>query len=194
MDKLRIILASGSPRRKELLSNMGIKFEVIVSQEEEDMTQNFTYRTLAKHLARQKAESVFKNITGDCVVIGSDTMVVYDGKKLGKPKDEKEARGMLDLISGNQHKVATGLCVFIRRNGEIKNYNICSVTSVYVSKLSPEDIDWYIFTNEWCDKAGSYAIQGYFSKFIEKINGDYNTVVGLPCNEIYKIFRKENIL
>ena len=190
---MRIVLASGSPRRKELLSNMGLEFEVIVSNEEEDMTQNVSYKTLAKILSRQKAESVLKNINDDCVVIGADTMVVRKGKKLGKPKNSDDAREMLKLISGGHHKVATGLCVFIKRNGVIKEYNICSSTDVKISKLSESDLDWYINTNEWCDKAGSYAIQGYFAKFIEKINGDYNTVVGLPCNIIYKILRKENL-
>lgn len=191
---MKIILASASPRRKELLSSMGVEFETIVSDVEEKIDNKLNYKKMAEELSFQKAQNVFSSLQGDRLVIGSDTMVVYKNKIYGKPKNEEEAKQMLMQLSGKVHLVVTGLCVLINRAGEQIKYATHEVTKVYFKQLSEKDIETYIATGEPMDKAGAYAIQGISGKFVDKINGNYASVVGLPTNKLFDILKKENIL
>lgn len=191
---MRIILASASPRRKELLSSFGVNFETIVSDVDEKVDKNLDYKALAEELSRQKAQAVFEKTDGDRIVIGSDTMVVYEGEIFGKPKDKQDAHRMLAMLSGKKHFVVTGLCVVVSRKGEEKWYVTHEVTEVYFKNISSKDIDLYIETGEPMDKAGAYAIQGISGKFVDKIHGNYASVVGLPTNLLFDIFKQENII
>ncbi len=169
-----LILASNSPRRKELLKMLGYNF--IVRASDCDETTDITNpKELVKELSLRKAQSIIHD--EDDVVIGSDTVVAINNKILGKPKDKKDAENMLKMLSGNTHTVYTGVTV-IKGNLKITE---CIGCDVYFKPLSQKEIDAYIATEEPMDKAGAYAIQGKGSAFIEKINGDYFTVVGLPC-------------
>lgn len=191
---MKIVLASASPRRKELLSSMGVEFETIVSDIEEKMDDKLNYKKMAEELSFQKAQNVFNTLQGDRLVIGSDTMVVYKNKIFGKPKDKEEAKQMLMQLSGKSHVVVTGLCVLINRADEQIKYVTHEVTKVHFKRISEKDIETYIATGEPMDKAGAYAIQGISGKFIDKINGNYASVVGLPTNKLFDILKKENIL
>lgn len=191
---MRIILASKSPRRQELLSLMGLKYEVIPSLKDEDMTQHLKLNKLSESLAEQKADDVFNQTKGDRVIIGSDTMVVVKGKLFGKPKNDKEAKQMLKTLSDNWHKVITSLCVIIEKNGKINKYLTHDITKVKFLKLSDDIIDNYLKVGEHKDKAGAYAVQGKSGMFIEKINGSYATVIGLPTHLLFQILHKENLL
>lgn len=189
---MKVVLASGSPRRKELLGNIFDEFEVIPSTVEENI--EFTnVEDYVKELAFIKAKDVFEMIKNsysnssdnELLVIGSDTVVYNDGKVLGKPANEEDAKEMIRLLAGKKHQVYTGVCL-------IKNIEDTSVktfavkTDVYVDDISDEEIELYVATGDPLDKAGSYGIQGVFSKHIRKIDGDYFNVVGLPVNEIYR--------
>lgn len=176
----KLILASGSPRRKELLGNLGYEFEVITSEVDETLNVENDLVEEIKKLSYRKAYAVFKDHR-EAVVIGSDTMVTLDGKRLGKPHDEREAFDMLKTLSDNTHEVITAVTI-ISCEGHDTFANISKVT---MSKMSDEEIYQYIKTGEPMDKAGSYAIQGLGSKFIKSIEGDYYSIVGLPVCDIY---------
>ena len=192
---MRIILASSSPRRKELLSLMGIKdFEIITPKKDEDMTVKMSINKLSEILSKQKAQEVFDSTSGDRLVIGSDCMVSFEGKKLGKPHDRLDAYNMLSSLSGKWHNVVTGLCVMVQDGDRQTTYLTHSVTRVKFKKLSSDGINAYLDTNEYKDKAGAYAIQGTSGMFVEKIIGNMSTVIGLPTNKLYDIFIKENLL
>lgn len=191
---MKVILASASPRRKELLENMGVEFEIITSNIEEVRNEKLSLGKQIEDLAFQKANAVFKTTTGDRLVIGSDTIVCLGKQIFGKPKNEAEGREMLSSLSGKSHKVITGLCVLVDRNGVVTEYKDHHTAKIYFRKISSEEIDKYIKTNEYADKAGAYAIQGKSSVFIDKIKGNYFSVVGLPIHLLYDILRKENIL
>lgn len=191
---MKVILASASPRRKELLGNMGVDFEIITSNIEEVRNEKLSLGKQIEDLAFQKANAVFKTTTGDRLVIGSDTIVCLGKKIFGKPKNEAEGREMLSSLSGKSHKVITGLCVLVERNENITEYKVHHTAKIYFRKITAEEIDKYIKTNEYADKAGAYAIQGKSSVFIDKIKGNYFSVVGLPIHLLYDILRKENIL
>lgn len=191
---MKIILASQSPRRKELLSLMGITFDTMPSNKEENMHQHLRLNRLSESLAEQKADDIFNQTSGDRIVIGSDTMVVVKGKLFGKPKDDIEAKKMLQTLSGNWHKVITSLCVIIEKNGSIKRYVTHDISKVKFLKLSDKIIDNYLQYGEHKDKAGAYAVQGRSGMFIEKIKGSYATVIGLPTHLLFQILHKENIL
>ncbi|MBO5884265.1 MAG: septum formation protein Maf [Clostridia bacterium] len=191
---MKIILASSSPRRKELLSLMGLEFEVVKPENDEDMKQKIKFTKLSEILSEQKAKEVFDKTNGDRIVIGSDCMVFSKNKLLGKPQDDKAAFDMIKLISGSWHKVVTGLCVMVERNGEQKIYNTHDVTKVKFKKLNTEAINDYLSKNDHSDKAGAYAIQGKAGMYVEKINGNLSTVVGIPTHKLYDILKQENIL
>lgn len=191
---MKIILASKSPRRKELLSNMVDNFDIIESNYQEDMTLKLSNKDLVKELAFQKANEVFSRTDGDRCVIGSDTIVVVNNKRAGKPKTKQEAKQMLEELSGKSHFVYTGLSVIICRNGKKKCYNKVSSTKVFFKKLTNEEIQSYIDSGEPMDKAGAYGIQGYAGNFVKKIDGCYFSVVGLPTNLLYEILKKESII
>ena len=183
---MKFILASKSPRRKEILENLGYDFEIIVAQTDENSDIKDPEK-LVTELAKRKALAV-KESQGktDKIILASDTVVATESSILGKPKNEQEAREMLELLSGKKHSVYSGICLI---KGEIILADFCK-TDVYFDKLDKADIDKYIATNEWTDKAGAYAIQGKASVFVKKIDGDYFNVVGLPANLLHNMLKE----
>ena len=194
MEQMKIILASKSPRRVELLQLMGLKFEIIPSDAEEDNNQKIKLVKLSKSLSLLKAKDVFDKTSGNRVVIGSDTLVCVNGKYLGKPKSREDGFNMLKSLSGKTHKVITSLCVMIEKDGEIKTYNTHDIAKVTFLKLSDESINNYLNCNEYKDKAGAYAVQGRSGMFIKKINGSFASVMGLPTHLLFEILKKENLI
>lgn len=191
---MKIILASQSPRRKELLGLMRLTFEIMPSDTEEDMNQKLPIGKLSEVLSEQKAKDIFNKTTGDRVVIGSDCMVYVKGKIFGKPKNDEEATKMLKTLSGSWHKVVTGLCVIVEREGEVKKYCTHDITKVKFIKLTDQMISNYLKMGEHKDKAGAYAVQGYSGMFVEKLNGNYSTVIGIPTHKLFQILHKENLI
>ena len=199
----KIILASQSPRRRELLAQIGVPFTVEVSDTDENVSGTDP-KVIVQELARRKALAVASRHAGETVtVIGADTIVVREGEILGKPRDPADARRMLRELSGNAHQVYTGVCV-IEVSAERSNtgeeddgpeHDVCPQcrensfaerTDVFVAPLTDAEIDAYISTGEPFDKAGSYGIQGIFARHIEKIDGDYTNVVGLPVGRLWR--------
>ncbi len=183
-----LILASKSPRRKELLKQIGIPFVVVVSDAEEVSGNSWTPAALVVENAKRKARAVAEKYP-DSPVLGADTVVSSEGKIFGKPKDKDEARKMLTALSGKMHEVTTGLAL-INRN-EIRTTNV--TTKVFFDTMTKADIDAYIATEESMDKAGAYAIQGKAARFIEKIEGSYSNVVGLPLNALIQLSKDLNL-
>ena len=192
---MKIILASKSPRRKELLSQVGYTYECVVSEKEEN-TDAVQPSDVVKELSQQKAEDVCAKIEKegqmeeDCLVIGADTIVAKDSEIFGKPKDTEDARRMLSALQGREHSVWTGVTLIYLRDGKKKKKVFAEETKVHMYSMSEQEIEEYIRTKEPEDKAGAYAIQGYAAKFIKKIDGDYNNVVGLPVARIYQELKK----
>lgn len=178
---MRVILASSSPRRSMILEQAGIAFEVCASGCEEVITSNVPSEVV-EELSYQKAADVAVEYPEDALVIGADTVVAYDGKILGKPKDREDAIAMISMLQGNVHQVFTGVTLVYE--GEF--YSFHAVTDVTVEKMTLEEILRYIDTGEPFDKAGAYAIQGHFGRYISGINGEYNNVVGFPIARIVK--------
>ena len=189
-DMKTIILASASPRRKELLEQIGLKFEVEPSNYEENLNSELEPRELAKSLSLKKAELVARN-RKDALVIAADTFVVLEGKILGKPQTETIARKMLEAISGKQHSVITGFTII--DTGSHKALSRSVATKVYIRKLTSNEIDAYVKSKEPLDKAGAYAIQGLGSVIVEKIEGDYFNVVGLPLSALSESLKEFGI-
>lgn len=187
---MKIILASKSPRRKELLDLLKIKYEVIVSNAEEKVEEGLAIEETAKKLSYIKAKTVFDQITGDRIVIGSDTMVVKDGKIYGKPKDKGDAYKILQELNGQKHQVITGLAILVEKDNKLEEYLDYDIAEVYLKNMDEKEIMDWIATGDAMDKAGAYAIQGSFSVFIEKINGNYASVMGLPIHKVYDILKK----
>ena len=185
--KTRIVLASTSPRRSELLAAAGIEFEVIAGAVNELPFHAEAPADYIMRLARAKAVDVARNFK-DGLFIGADTIVVLDGKLLGKPADEQEARTMLRQLSGRWHAVMTGLSLF--DGGSHREVADFDKTLVRMAKLADQEIDWYVATGEPFDKAGGYAIQGRASVFVEEIAGNYHNVVGLPVPLLYRLARQ----
>lgn len=177
----KLILASQSPRRRELLEKCGIPFICEPADIDETITEGNDLSDEIHRLSRRKAEAVLA-LHPDAVIIGSDTIVAVDGKVLGKPKDRNEAREMLQMLSGNTHQVITGLCVISSR----RCFQDVSVSHVTFAPLSSEEIDAYVSSGECDDKAGAYAIQGGAGRFITNIDGDYYAIMGLPLNSVYE--------
>lgn len=178
MDK-KIILASASPRRRDILTQVGIDFAIDVSDCEEIITEKEPDR-IVMQLSSDKALSVAKRHDKDSVIIGADTVVAVDGKILGKPKDFEDAFDMIKSIQGKSHSVYTGVTILYR------DTKICFAeeSKVYVYDMTDDEIVAYIETGDGEGKAGSYAIQGVFAKYIKKIDGDYYNIVGLPVARI----------
>lgn len=187
----KIILASESPRRKELLCQVGLEPEVIPSQIEEVITSEKPER-IVKELSRQKAEQVAKELSqrsaaegmdrSHTVILGADTVVAVDGRILGKPATEEAAVQMIELLQGRGHQVYTGVTMIFGADGE--RLTFAERTDVHVCSMSQEQIESYVATGEPMDKAGAYGIQGRFAAFILGIEGDYNNVVGLPVGRV----------
>ncbi len=189
---MKIILASKSPRRKELMDMLNLKYEVIVSDAEEILEEGLKIEEQAKRLSYIKAKTVFNETTGDRIVIGSDTMVIKDGKIYGKPKNEEDAFRILKELNGSKHQVITGLAILVERSGKYQEYLDYDITEIYFKNMTDEEIKNWIATGEAIDKAGAYAVQGKFSVFIEKINGNYWSVMGLPIHKVYDILKVVN--
>ena len=179
----KIILASASPRRKELLTTAGVEFEVLVSEADETIPEGTAPRDAAMMTAEKKALAVAENRDG--IVIGADTIVVIDDKILGKPKDEADAFGMLRLLSGREHEVITGVCI---TDGE-KTEKFAQVSKVRFYDLTDDEITAYVATKEPMDKAGAYGIQGKGCVLVESIEGDYFNIVGLPVAATVRALR-----
>ena len=187
---MKYILASASPRRKELLAKIGIEYNVITSDVEEK-TAKTDPREIVIELALLKANDVFeKNADEDTMVIGSDTIVVYKEEILGKPVDEDDARDMLSMLSDRTHQVYTGVALICTENGVKKVNTFYECTDVTFYPVSREDIDKYVASKDPLDKAGSYGIQSDFAIHIKEIHGDYNNVVGLPVGRLYQELKK----
>jgi len=183
------VLASKSPRRKELLKKIGVQAEIMRADVDESSIGNIPPERLVAELALLKATDVAKYFCGDTYVIGADTVVCLGGEILGKPRNIEDAKRMLRLLSGNKHSVYTGYCVVHCKSGNmVSKYE---KTDVYFKELSDREIDAYIKTREPMDKAGAYGIQEKGSLFVEKIDGDYFNVVGLPVCALAKLFENE---
>ena len=181
----KLILASNSPRRRELLEQIGVEFEVIPSNAEEKVTKQEPSEVV-EELSRQKAEDVAAAVE-DGIVLGADTVVCQDGQIMGKPKDEADAKQMLQKLQGEEHSVYTGVTILVKGNGAVQHVQTFSQeTKVYVYEMTDEEIDRYIATGEPLDKAGAYGIQGRFAAYVDGIEGDYNNVVGLPVSAVWQ--------
>ena len=183
MSGQRIILASGSPRRVELLARITPDFLVVQSAIEEKASGSPEEQVI--HLARAKARDVARKHKG--IVIGADTVVALDGEVLGKPRSRDEARSMLGRLSGREHVVLTGLCVL--STGERKEAEACERTAVRFRALDDGEIEAYLDSGEYADKAGAYAIQGRGALLVEGITGDFWNVMGLPLTRLYLLLR-----
>lgn len=213
----RIILGSASPRRKELLEQIGIEFEIVVSSKEESY-QSTEPEEIVKELALMKAENVAEELArkekgshdlreNDCtetvlvsggdetvggylrnvLILGADTIVVRDGEILGKPSDEEAASAMLESLQGKMHQVYTGVAILdFNGNGERQAVCHAEETKVYVHEMTEEEIRRYLAVGESMDKAGAYGVQGKFAAYIDRIEGDYYNVVGLPVAYVYQ--------
>lgn len=186
----KIILASKSKQRKKLLKIIGLDFKIEKSNYIEDMTEKLPAHKLAQKLALGKAKNVAQKHK-NAIVIGADTFVVLGKEFLGKPHTPQKAREMLKKISGKKHQLITGIAIIdTKKNKTITDYEI---TEVWMKKMSDKEIKKYIKTGEPLDKAGGYAIQKLGCLFIEKINGGYTNVVGLPINKIYEHLLKLDV-
>ena len=179
---MKLVLASKSPRRSEILKNAGYEFTVRVADADETIPDGTKPEDAVVFLAARKAMAVER--ADDETVLGADTIVVLDDKILGKPKDREDAYNMLKSLSGRAHSVFTGVCII--ENG--KSMTFAEETQVEFLSLTDKEIYEYIDTNDCYDKAGAYGIQGYASKFIRRISGDYFNVVGLPISAIFEKF------
>ena len=187
---MNLILASGSPRRKELLERMGLTFTVKTADIDETLVPGLSAAEQVKRLSRRKAGAVARMTADkDAVILSADTVVVLDGKILGKPRDKADAARMLLALSGRSHRVLTGVTVLSGADMETR----CEETEVYFRPLSQGEIDAYIATGEPMDKAGAYGIQGYAALFVEKLVGDYYNVMGLPVCSAALMLRRAGI-
>jgi septum formation protein len=182
----KVVLASSSPRRKEILDAVGWPYEAIVAGIDESVHPNEEPAAYVQRLARSKAEAVAARLHQG-LVLGADTTVVVESQILGQPEDDEDARRMLRLLNGKWHEVLTGVAV-VRVGGETRvDYE---TTRVRFAEMSAEEIDWYVATGEARGKAGAYGIQGAAGLFIEEIQGDYFNIVGLPIRLAYELAAK----
>ena len=183
---MRLVLASASPRRAELLRAAGFDFEAIPAHVDEAMDAEETPDGYARRVAQLKAEAVAVRAPGR-PVLGADTIVVVDHQVLGKPADVDEAKQMLRLLSGRAHIVLTAVCLLNPAAGARRVQTGVARTTVEFAPLSPEEVDWYAASGEPLDKAGAYAVQGLAARFVTRIEGSYSNVVGLPVAVVYDL-------
>lgn len=185
---MKIILASASPRRKELLSKIGLNFEVIPSNYDEKLSDDiFSYEKI-ENLALNKAKDVAERITDDAIIISADTVVVLDRKILGKPHSKQQAGEMISALSGKTHEVITSIAMINTKTN--KTLIKSTATKVTFREIEPEEIEEYTNTDEPYDKAGAYAAQGLAAIFIEKIEGCFNNVVGISVFEVNRMLKE----
>ena len=184
MDKsYKIILASQSPRRAEILRMIGVNFKVDSSNINEEINQKIEQNEIAIIISKAKAEKISQKYPNN-IIIGADTIVVNNEKIFGKPKDKNESKKMLKALSGNCHKVITGVTIMNKKLGVLKTFS--ETTKVFVKKIPRNQIEFYVNNYNTLDKAGSYGIQEWFSVWIKKINGCYYNVMGLPVSKLHK--------
>lgn len=216
MSEYKIVLASASPRRQELLEQIGLTFLVCPSHREERVTQTRP-EFIVQELSKQKAEDIFSQLSDGgedaalsegmepaasgwqrerALVIGADTIVACDGQIMGKPKDEADACRMLSALQGRSHQVYTGVTVIYQKEEgrEAERFTFYECTEVNFYPMSPEEISAYVATKEPMDKAGAYGIQGRCAAHISGICGDYNNVVGLPTGRLYQELHRRGLL
>lgn len=210
MSKYRIVLASASPRRRELLSQIGLAFEVCPSKKEEKVTGKDP-AGVVEELSLQKAQDIYERLTGEnrapqdaaaaaclppVLVIGADTIVAFEGQIMGKPKDREEACRMLLRLQGQKHQVYTGVTLIWQENGSVPGgyLTFSECTDVYFYPMENTEIEAYVDTGDPMDKAGAYGIQGRCAAHIKGIVGDYNNVVGLPAGRLYQEMHRRNLL
>ena len=191
---MRLILASASPRRAELLRAAGYSFDVVVVDVDERVRPDESPQDYVRRLAMEKSARAYDAVSGrsrrppegrHSVILAADTAVVVDGEILGKPVDDEDARRMLRRLSGREHEVMTGVSL---RAAEVESGGV-ETTRVEVARLSSDDVEWYVRSGEGRDKAGAYAIQGLASRFIPRISGSYSNVVGLPVATVSRLLR-----
>jgi septum formation protein len=196
---MRLVLASASPRRAELLRAAGFAFEILAVDLDERVRDGEPAPAYVDRLAREKAGAAMQSLVArsfpcgpdrtslqDLVVLGADTAVVVDGTIFGKPRDDGDAAAMLVALSGRRHEVLTGVCL---RSVSAERGRV-EATGVYMSVLTPDDIAWYVSSGEGRDKAGGYAVQGLASRFVTRIEGSYANVVGLPISTVVTLLRE----
>jgi septum formation protein len=183
----RLVLASASPRRAELLRAAGIAFDAQPAHVDESVHAGETPTAYVRRVAEDKARAVHQQ-RPDLIVLAADTTVVVDHHILGKPEDDADARRMLRLLSGRSHQVITGVTVAGPGGAAVETR--VETTTVEFARLSTEDIDWYVASGEPMDKAGAYAIQGLASRFIPRIDGSYSNVVGLPVALVFEMLKR----
>jgi len=188
-NKAKLVLASSSPRREEILNQLKLKFTIVPGKIDESTYNSSKPEELVKTLAVEKARSV-SGLVEDALIIAADTVVVYGDEILGKPADQAEAKEQLKLLSGREHNVITGIAVLDSETGEVLVER--NVTRVKMLEFNEEKIDKYISTGEPMDKAGSYGIQGLGGLFVEEIEGSYYSVVGLPIHQLAELLDKFN--
>lgn len=181
----RFIVASASPRRREILENAGYTFEIIPSDADETVDEGISPEETVCELSRRKALSVL-SANPDAVVFGCDTVVALDGQILGKPENDEDAKRMLRTLSGRKHTVSTGVCIADGNN--IKVFH--NTTEVEFYPLNEETVESYVSTGECSDKAGAYGIQGYGRVLVKEIKGDYFSVMGLPVSETARVLKE----
>lgn len=191
---MQIILASSSPRRQELMKMFNVPFEVIVKNTKEELDSSKSVYEQCMHIAYEKAMAVYQDIKDDVVVIGSDTIVSFNNKIYGKPKDYDDAFHMLKEFSGNCHEVISSLCVLIRKNGREYQELTYDKCDVHVNIMNDSEIEEWINSSDVYTKAGAYAIQEGYGKYVEKIDGDYFSIVGFPIHKLYEILKKYDVL
>ncbi|MDE5893738.1 MAG: Maf family protein [Acetatifactor sp.] len=204
---MKIILASASPRRRELLTGLGLDYTVLASSVEEQITEKEPARVV-EELSAQKAGDVLQKLLSadlgqearlwdgqeELLVIGADTIVAVDGQILGKPASAADAAGMLGRLSARRHQVYTGVTLYRHSQGKTQQNTFHECTQVHFYPMTEEEISWYISTEEPMDKAGAYGIQGLGGRFIRAIEGDYSNVVGLPVARLYQELRAMQVM
>ena len=187
---MQIILASQSPRRKELMDLIGLDYKVIVSNADETFEKGLSIEEQSKRLGYIKAKTVFDETKGDRIVIGSDTMVLKDDEVFGKPKSKEDAIRMLNRLKNTEHRVITSLTVLIQAGNKYFEYIDYDIAKVFFKDMTKEELLKWIDEGNPYDKAGAYAIQSKFGVFVDKIDGNYFTVVGLPIHKLYEAIKK----
>ena len=194
VQRYSLVLASASPRRMELLTNLGLEFKVIPSGIQENMDQSLPPEKLVLNLAQAKARHVvagLSDLDGPTIVIAGDTIVFIDGKAMGQPSSAQEAKQMLGYLSGRCHKVYTGLAVISLPAG--KMFSDYEVSSVYIRSLNSREIETYVGTGESMDKAGAYALQGIGAALVEKVEGCVTNIIGLPVPLLVQMLRSAGV-
>ena len=188
---MKIILASGSPRRKELLKLVIPQFDIMISGVDEKIEKNLTVEQQVTKLSYIKAKDIYDKTDGDRIIIGADTIVVKNNKIYGKPKNKENAKQIIkELLDGDRtHRVLTGLTVIYEKDGEYKEYKLYDEAKIFLKNISDEEIEKWIATGNAMDKAGAYGIQNEFCVHVEKVEGNYMTVLGLPVHKLYDIIK-----